>query len=133
METRRPRWVRYLCLEGGFSIIAFSGEAPVGLISVKWQDLPPPLPLTREGYINIIEVTEKCRRKGIGRKLVELALAKAKTERVVQVRAWSTNDKLEAIPMWKALGFTLCPVTHSMWKNTEVTGYFVAKRLDDVK
>ena len=46
-----------------------------------------------------------------------------------QLRAWSTNDKVEAIPMWKALGFTLCPVTHAMW-GPQVTGYFAALRLD---
>ncbi len=30
--------------------------------------------------------------------------------------------------MWKALGFALCPVTHTMW-GPEITGYFVAKRI----
>jgi len=33
------------------------------------------------------------------------------------------------IPMWKKPGFSLCPVTHSLW-GPEITGYFVAKRLD---
>jgi GNAT superfamily N-acetyltransferase len=109
--------------------MALHGDRAVGVIAVKWQELPAPLPPTREGYINIIEVVRAYRRKGIARRLIELSLAKCRAEGVTQMRTWSTNDKTDAIPMWKALGFALCPVTHSMWR-TEVTGYFVAKRVD---
>lgn len=115
--------------EDGFSIVAFHGEKPVGLVSLRWQTLPPPLPPTCEGYIDIIEVVEGCRRKGIARKLIELSLERAKAHGVAQLRAWSTDDKTKAAAMWKALGFALCPATHSMW-GPQVTGYFVAKRLD---
>jgi GNAT superfamily N-acetyltransferase len=116
-------------LEDGFSIVAFHREKPVGLVSVRWQTLPSPLPPTCEGYIDIIEVVEAYRRKGIARKLIELSLARAKAHGAAQLRAWSTDDKTEAIPMWKALGVALCPTTHSMW-GPEISGYFVAKRLD---
>ena len=129
MTAIHPRWAKCLCIESGFSVVAVHGARPVGIISVKWKELPPPLPPAREGYINIIEVKDGYRRRGIARKLVELSLAKARAEGAAQLRAWSTNDKTEAIPIWKTLGFALCPATHSMWK-TEVTGYFVAKRVD---
>jgi GNAT superfamily N-acetyltransferase len=120
---------RHMHLEDGFSLVAFHGEKPVGLVSVRWQTLPQPLPPSCEGYIDIIEVVEAYRRKGLARKMVQLSLERAKDGGAVQLRAWSTDDKTEAIPMWKALGFALCPATHSMW-GPQVTGYFVAKRLD---
>lgn len=129
LKAERPFWARHMQTGDGFTLAALDGEKLAGVISVEWCDLPPPLPPMREGYVNIIEVVEKYRRKGIALRLVELALAKAKTEGAAQLRAWSTNEKVEAIAMWKALGFSLCPVTHSMWK-TEVTGYFVARRAD---
>ena len=43
MKTAQPRWAKYLCTEKGFSVVALHGDAPVGIISVKWQELPPPL------------------------------------------------------------------------------------------
>ena len=120
---------RHMHIEDGFSIVGFHEDCPISLISVYWKPLPPPLPPTQEGYIDTIEVLEPYRRKGIARKMVELSLKRAEEKGVYQVRAWSTNDKLEAIPMWKSLGFALCPVTHGMW-GVEITGYFVAKRLE---
>ena len=120
---------RHMHLDDGFSIVALHGEKPVGLVSVRWQRLPPPLSLAWEGYIDIVEVAEAYRRKGIARKLIELSLERAKAHGAAQLRAWSTDDKTEAIPTWKALGFALCPTTHSMW-GSEISGYFVAKRLD---
>ena len=101
----------------------------MGLVSVRWSELPPPLPPAREGYVDIIEVVPEYRRKGIARKMIEISMRKCKGEGACKVRAWRTDDKAEAIPMWKALGFALCPTTHSMW-GPEITGYFVAKRID---
>ena len=113
----------------GFAIVALDGDKPIGLISLSWRDLPAPPLDAHDATIDIIEVREGYRRKGVARRLISIAMDRLIESNVFQVCAWSTNDKVEAIPMWHALGFTMQPVTHSMW-GSEVTGYFVAKRLD---
>jgi len=119
---------RHMHLEDGFSILAMQGERFVGLISVYWNILPLPLPETCEGYIDILEVHKDFRRKGIATQLINLSLERAKENGAYQIRAWSSLDKSEAIPMWKALGFGLCPTT-TYPKGQEVMGYFVTKLL----
>jgi GNAT superfamily N-acetyltransferase len=113
-----------LHLSDGFSVVALYNEKPVGIISVYKKLLPPPLPETYEGYIDIIEVVEEYRMNGIAREILRMSIDRARKEGYYQLRAWSTDDKIEAIPVWKALGFCLCPTTHSMW-GEKITGYFV--------
>ena len=117
---------RHMHFADGFSVVALAGGNPVGLISVYWRPLPPPLLETCEGYIDIIEVRPGFRRRGIARRLVEIAIERAKAHDAYQLRAWSSDDKMEAIPMWKALGFGLCPATVTS-RGQEVKGYFVTK------
>lgn len=119
---------RHMHIEDGFSVLAIRCGEPVGLISMYWRLLPPPLPGTYEGYIDIIEVTAGHRRQGIATKLVELAVERARQRGVYQIRAWSSEDKIAAIPLWKALGFGLCPAT-TYPGGQEVKGYFVTKVL----
>ena len=78
--------------------------------------------------ITDIDVLDDYRRRGIARRLVELAADRARQDGAYQLSAWSTDDKVEAIPMWRALGFGLSRVTHSMW-DEEVTGYFAIRTL----
>ena len=127
-KTYMPSVGKYIKLENGFTIVAMQGLKPVGLVAVSYGKLNSSLPPTIEAHIDDIEVLEEYRQNGIGRKLVELVEKQATRDGAYQLRSWSTNDKKEAIPMWKALGFGLCPVTHSMW-GPEITGYFVAKTL----
>ena len=44
------------------------------------------------------------------------------------IRSWGSEDKMEAIHLWEALGFGPCPATTYL-KGQEVNGYFVAKFL----
>ena len=120
----------HMHLEDGFSILAVQEEKLVGLISVYWKMLPSPLSETYEGYIDILEVHQDFQRKGIATQLIDKALERAQRRGVYQVRAWSSLDKTEAIPMWKALRFGLCPAT-TYPRGQEVQGYFVAKLLND--
>ena len=126
------RWgekaARHMHLSGGFSIVALVDDELAGLLSVCWQDLPSPLTTTREGYIDIIEVPTRFRMRGIARKMIELAVGRARENRACQLRAWSSEDKIEATLMWKALGFGLCPaVTYP--RGQQVRGYFVTRVL----
>jgi ribosomal protein S18 acetylase RimI-like enzyme len=120
---------RHMHLNDGFSIVAMDGRTPAGVISVYWRRLPPPLPESYEGYIDIIEVHPDYRRRGVARGLVEMALKRGKKQGVHQLRAWSSEDKVEAIPMWQALGFGLCPAT-TYPGGEEVRGYFVTKLIE---
>jgi ribosomal protein S18 acetylase RimI-like enzyme len=119
---------RHIHLTDGFSTVACDNRLIVGLISVYWKKLPIPLVESFDWYIDILEVHEDYRRRGVGTQLVKIACERAKGSGVYQIRAWSSEDKIEAILMWKALGFGLCPaITYPQGK--EVKGYFVVKVL----
>src|SRR5512147_831577 len=119
---------RHLHFADGFSIMAMHDEQSVGLISTYWRELPPPLPPTMEAYIDFLEVRPDYRRRGIARELITLSVQRACEQRVYQVRSWSSEDKLAAIPMWQHLGFGLCPA-RTFPGGQEVRGYFVTKVL----
>jgi len=119
---------RHIRLADGFALVAMEGETPIGLIAVYKRRLPPPLPETYEGFINIIEVSAAHRRQGIGRRLVEMSMEHCRALGLHQIRAWSSEDKTAAISLWKALGFALCPATERP-RGQEVKGYFVAYQL----
>ena len=127
-ERIRREWgevaARHMHLDDGFSIVALAGDEPVGLIGVVWRVLPPPLPPTEEAFIDIIEVRADFRRRGIAAQLIAMSVERARERGAYQLRAWSSEDKLEAIPMWRALGFGLCPATIYP-RSEEVKGYFV--------
>ncbi len=115
-------------LTEGFSIIALHEDTLVGLISTYWKKLPAPLDNEVDAYIDILEVHKDFRRQGIARQLIEISLERAEQKGMHQIRSWSSEDKVEAIQMWKALGFGLCPAT-TYPKGREIKGFFVAKIL----
>ena len=119
---------RHIRLEDGFAIVAMDGDTPIGVIAVYRRRLPDPLPDTFEGFINIIEVAQGYRRRGIGKHLVQMSVERCREQGLYQVRAWSSEGKTEAIAMWKSLGFALCPATVHP-RGLEVNGYFVARQL----
>ncbi len=121
---------RHLHFSDGFTIVALHENVSIGVISVYWRELPAPLASTVEGYINILEVRPAYRQRGIARQLINLSMEKAQQQKVYQVRSWSSEDKMEAIPMWKQLGFGLCPAT-TFPRGQEIHGFFVAKILNN--
>ena len=108
-------------LHDGFSILAHRDGTLLGYISIVWRELPPPLNGRREAFIDFVEVREDSRR------LIAEAERIARSEGVCQIRAWSSQNKVEAIPMWGALGFALYPAGP---RDEGDRGYYVAKRLD---
>lgn len=119
---------RHMHSDDGFSIVALAGEEPVGLIGVARRELPPPLPSTTEAFIDIIEVRADYRRRGIAAQLVVLSAERARASGAYQLRAWSSEDKSEAILMWRVLGFGLCPAT-VFPRGETVRGFFVSRVL----
>ena len=96
-------------MEDGFTLLALHGDELAGMISVYWKELPAPLAGSCEAYIDILEVHKDFRRQGIAARLIGLSAERARAQGAIQLRSWSSLDKQEAIPMWKALGFGLCP------------------------
>ena len=117
---------RHMHLAGGFSIVALHREMLVGLISTYWRELPAPLHGEFDAYIDILEVYKDFRRQGIARRLIEMSIEQARQKGMRQIRSWSSEDKTEAISMWKALGFGLCPA-RTYPNGQEIRGYFVVK------
>jgi GNAT superfamily N-acetyltransferase len=123
-----PVVAAHMHLGDGFTLVALDGNTPAGLLSIAWRELPPPLPPTAEAFIDIIEVAAAYRRRGVARRLVALAAERARSRGAYQLRAWSSADKDAAIPMWRALGFGLCPAT-TYPRDEPIEGYFVARVL----
>jgi 1,4-dihydroxy-2-naphthoyl-CoA hydrolase len=114
----------HMHIADGFSLLALAGDELVGLISLVWKELPA----GEEAFIDIIEVAADFRRRGIARNLIRLAAARARDRGVHQLRAWSSEDKVAAIAMWKALYFDLCPAREYPG-GQEVRGYYASKVL----
>lgn len=121
---------KHMCIDNGFTIVVCVKSTPIGVIAIKWCELPAPLSGTRDAYIDIIEVRPQYRRLGIARELIMRAAERAVSEGAYQLRGWSSEDKKEAIPMWKALGFALCPTTIYP-RGQDVKGYYFARVLGE--
>lgn len=128
----KSRWgmavYQYLHIKDGFTIVAMLEGSPVGFLSVYWNTLPYPLLENVEAYIDVIETFEGHKRHGIGRNMIELAIQRAREHGAYQIRAWSSEDKAEAIPMWRALNFGLSPAK-TYPGGQEVRGFYATKVL----
>ncbi|MCL2774722.1 MAG: GNAT family N-acetyltransferase [Oscillospiraceae bacterium] len=115
---------------GSFSLVALCDDIPVGFISTYTKMLAPPLDNQKDAYIDIIEVDEKYRKQGIASELIRLIEEWAAKNRFSQIRAWSSQDRIEAIPMWYKLGYCMCPAKIWLeWCKQVIDGYYVAKKL----
>lgn len=116
--------------EGCFTLIALHDDEPVGFISTYPKQFPQPLSSCIDAYIDVLEVAEKYRRQGIASRLIQSTENWAKGYGYKQIRAWSSQDKKEAIPMWYALNYCMCPAQIWVdWYDKIVDGFYVAKIL----
>lgn len=125
--------VKHRCLHfepGSYSLAAVVDGEPVGFISTYPEQFPEPLEGLGDAYIDVIEVDAGYRRMGIARTMIAMTEAWARDYGYHQIRAWSSQDKHEAIPMWYALDYCICPAKIWVeWCKEVVDGYYVAKRL----
>lgn len=125
--------------EGCFSLGAFSNDEPIGFISTYPEKLITPLENETDAYIDVIEVDSKYHRQGIATALIMRTEQWAKDYGYKQIRSWSSDDKEEAIPMWYALNYCLCPAIMygvDLSPNpdgSQPVGYYVAKMLNPNK
>lgn len=119
--------------DGCFSLAAVCENNPIGFISTYTRNLSAPIGEEKDAYIDVIELDENFRRKGIATEMVVRTEAWARKAGLLQIRAWSSRDKVEAIPMWRNLGYGLCPAKIWLeWCGDIVDGYYVVKQLNPV-
>jgi len=132
IEFRQEAFDHLRFREVGISFASMEGENIAGFISLTWKEFPytfeePP----KEAYIDILEVRPEYRRQGIAKKLIDKCESVARTENCYQLRSWSSEDKTEAIAMWKKYNFGMNPQTIVSGRTGEnVNGYFVTKPIE---
>lgn len=118
---------------GSCSLAAVCDDTLIGFISSYTRNLAVPIGDEKDAYIDIIEVDKEYQQMGIATELVMRTEEWAKKTGLLQIRAWSSQDKVEAIPMWRSLGYGLCPAKIWLeWRKEIVDGYYVVKQLNPV-
>ena len=132
-------WIeKYNCLpkyNGCYSIAAIYNNEVIGCATLGPLKWTPPLDKYCDVFIHWIDVKEPFRRKGIGKHLIGLLEKWSKENGYRQIRAWSSEDKLEALHMWYNLDYAMCPaseIIHDSEGNIKmvVKGYRYAKILN---
>ncbi|MHB1153673.1 MAG: GNAT family N-acetyltransferase [Eubacteriales bacterium] len=120
-------------VDDSFSLAVICGDIPIGFISTYTRNLSAPISEERDAYIDVIELDERFRRMGIAAEMITRTEVWAKNAGLLQICAWSSQDKVEAIPMWRNLGYGLCPAKIWIeWCKETVDGYFVVKQMNPV-
>ena len=116
--------------ENSYSLAVFYNDIPIAFISTYIRQLIKPLEIEKDAYIDVIEVDENFRRKGIASELIKNTENWVKSKDIFQIRSWSSQDKIEAIPMWYSLEYCMCPSKIWVeWCKEIVNGYYVVKKI----
>ena len=119
--------------DGSFSLAAVYDDDVIGFISTYTRNLTEPIAEEKDAYIDIIEVENEYQRIGIATELIKRTEEWALKSGLLQINAWSSQDKTEAIPMWLYLGYGLCPAKIWIeWCKEAVNGYYVVKQLNPI-
>ena len=110
-----------------FTLAAMDGDIPAGFVCVTARGLSYPLEHIKDAFIEVLEVHEDYRRKGIGQYLINCGEEWARKAGFKQIRTHSNDKAVEAISMWHKLNYGLCP--HVYYKEEGCAGYWVAKIL----
>lgn len=134
-------WVReYNCLvrgDGCYLVAALDGDRVAGFAALHPKQWIAPLEQYSDGFIEVIEVAEEYQRQGIASRLVKMLEEYAASYGYYQIRAWSSEDKVEALNMWRKLNYCMCPAAmlgESACKEPgkkQIIGYYYAKRLNN--
>jgi len=115
--------------EDTFALAALNGDTPVGFVCVTPRALPYPLEQFEDAYIEVLEVHEDYRRRGIGQHLVQASIDWATEARFRQIRTHHNDAAAAAIQLSYKLGFGMCPHDYVI-DGEQHSGYFVAKVLN---
>jgi len=121
--------------EGCYTAAALLNGEVVGFASLGPSEMIPPLSGCVGAYILDIEVENDFQRMGIGGNLVGMLENWAKNYGYRQIGAWSSQNKFEAIHMWHALNYGMCPAVMLGESavgdpNAKIVGYYVVKMLN---
>jgi GNAT superfamily N-acetyltransferase len=111
------------------SIIALAEGRPIGLVVAKQHLLPEPLSDIREVYIDVIEVHTDFQRRGIGTELMRHVTDWALGIEAQQIRAWSEEIRVEALQLWKKLGFSFSVNSFQPGEDDRY-GFYISRRID---
>jgi len=116
--------------EASYSLVAVKDDTIIGFISTYLQPVYKDFHQTKEAYINIIEVDKDHRHQGVATELLRRTEHYFKRQGAKQIRAWSSEDKTEAIHMWHHLNYNLSPTTIFVERvNKSVSGVYAVKPL----
>ncbi|MBP3705412.1 MAG: GNAT family N-acetyltransferase [Clostridia bacterium] len=133
-------WVHdWNCLVHGagcYLIAAMDGDTVAGFAALHPAQWIAPLEQYSDGFIEVIEVNQAYRRRGIGSTLVKMPEDYAKAYGYYQIRSWSSTDKVEALHMWRKLKYAMCPAAMlgEPVKETDlkqIPGFYYAKLLNE--
>jgi len=120
--------------KGSYCVAAMYGERVVGFAAVAPANWTPPLEQYGDAFIQSIEVDESFRRRGIGRRLISMIEDWSRSKGYRQIRAWSSYESPEALNMWYAMDYAMCPAVEPIYENGKVKGlnpgYYYAKILN---
>lgn len=133
-------WVRECnCIvrgEGCYHIAAIDGDTVAGFAALHPEPWISPLEQYGDGFIEVIEVQEGYRRRGIASTMVKMLEDFAASYGYRQIRAWSDTDAVEALHMWVKLRYCMCPAVmlgqsvHAEHQDQQILGYYYAKMLN---
>jgi len=120
--------------DGCYRVAAMCGERVVGFAAAAPARWKPPLEQYGDVFIHSIEVDEFFRKRGIGRRLIIFLEDWARNNGYRQIRAWSSYESPEALYMWYAMGYAMCPAVEPIYENGKIKGlnpgYYYAKILN---
>ncbi|MBE5968446.1 MAG: GNAT family N-acetyltransferase [Lachnospiraceae bacterium] len=122
--------------DGCYAIAAIHDDKVVGCAAIHPAQFIPPLDKYFDAFIELIEVDECYRRQGIGKHMIGILEEKAREFGYKQIRAWSSEDKVEALNMWYSLNYCMRPAAmlgQSIklgFENQQIIGYYYAKILN---
>lgn len=97
-----------------------------GFAFVFRREIPAPVGGAKEDFINVIDVMkESLRGQGVGSRMVQLILEKARSEGICQVRAYCDIQNAASHALWMKNGFGISPVR----AGKEIVGSYVTYRL----
>lgn len=133
-------WVRdYDCIQRGdgcYTVAALDEDKVVGFAAVHPAQFIPPLEKYKDAFIEVIEVDVNYRRQGIAKQMIGILEKKSREYGYRQIRAWSSDDKVEALNMFYSLNYCMCPAAmlgESVapgFENQQIVGYYYAKMLN---
>ena len=101
-------------------------EQKIAFLFAFYREIEAPLNGKTEWFINVIDVNESIRGKGVGSALIQEMIKIAKESDAIQVRAYCDIQNVSSHMLWLKNNFGISPVKGS---NGQIPGSFVVYRI----